>query len=246
VERDDRSVVATFYHPTEAVAGQATALGEDAAHHARVKRLEVGDAVRLTDGRGHIAVGQLTAVKKSTLELSVDSVWTLAARSPLHLCAPIGDRDRMLWLAEKATELGVTSWQSVAFHRSMSVSPRGDGPQFAKKLQARMVSALEQSGGAWLPDLRPEAHIDTLRHDAGLMRILLDLRGVPLLRLIPLGARRETVIMLGPEGGVEPEEMKQLASSGWRAARLGSTTLRFETAGVAAIATLRAAELEES
>jgi 16S rRNA (uracil1498-N3)-methyltransferase len=246
VERDDRSVVATFYHPEEVVAGSAAALGEDAAHHARVKRLAVGDVIRLTDGCGHLATGSISQVKKAGVEIAVDAVRAVAAPPPIHLCAPIGDRDRMLWLAEKAAELSVASWQSIAFRRSMSVNPRGDGPQFAKKLRSRMVAALEQSGGAWLPEIRPEAHPEELHSDGRLVRLVLDPRGAPLLAIVPLGARREAMILLGPEGGIEPDEMKHLMASGWRPARLASTTLRFETAGVAAIAALRAAELEES
>jgi hypothetical protein len=44
---------------------------------------------------------------------------------------------------------------------------------------------------------------------------------------------------LGPEGGIEPEELDSLGSLGWRKARLASTTLRFETAGIAAVAVIR-------
>ena len=57
-------------------------------------------------------------------------------------------------LAEKVTELGVTSWRPVVWRRSKSVSPRGEGPTFQGKVRGRMTSALIQSGSGWLPDSR--------------------------------------------------------------------------------------------
>lgn len=246
MERDDRPPVATFYHGAELAGGAAVTLGEAVAHHARVKRLSANDAVRLTNGIGTLADGRIVAVKRAALEIRLDGVRTVGRPPAIHLRAPVGDRDRMLWLAEKSAELGVTSWQSVHFHRSSSVSPRGEGAPFAAKIRARMVAALEQSGGAWLPEMLREARIDELVQDDRALRIVLDVRGAPLLSLVPLGARREVVVLVGPEGGIEDEELRLLLSHGWRAARLATTTLRFETAGLAAVSVLRAAELEET
>jgi 16S rRNA (uracil1498-N3)-methyltransferase len=162
VERDDRPPVSTFFADADFTPNSAATLGEQAAHHARVKRLAVGDRVQITNGRGAIARGAITTLGKTALDVSVDSVRMVPRPAPIHLRAPIADRDRMLWLAEKATELGIASWQSVRFKRSMSVSPRGEGEAFATKLHARMVAALEQSGGAWLPRLLEETTVASL------------------------------------------------------------------------------------
>jgi 16S rRNA (uracil1498-N3)-methyltransferase len=149
----------------------------------------------------------------------------------------------MLWLAEKATEFGVTTWQSVRFRRSMSVSPRGEGEPFAAKLRSRMISALEQSGGAWLPVMLPDAEPNAIATQNGSAPIILDATGRPLLSVLHRVANSEPTVLLGPEGGVEADELTLLEANGWRRARLASTTLRFETAGVAAIAVIRAAQL---
>jgi len=184
-------------------------------------------------------------VAKERAELRIDRVERVPRPRPIHLLVPIGDRDRMLLLAEKAAEFAVASWQAVKFRRSASVSPRGEGAGFAEKIRARMIGALEQSGGAWLPAIRPDLAFDALLVESRAPGILLDVAGEALLGAGRLAGDAEPVILFGPEGGLEAQEREQLLVAGWRAARLSDTTLRFETAGIAAIAVLRAAHLLE-
>jgi 16S rRNA (uracil1498-N3)-methyltransferase len=244
VEHHGRAPVATFFFADSLVEGGTARLGEGPAHHARVKRLSTGDPVALTNGSGDVALGRLGTLRRDSVDVIVDEVRKVPRPAPIHLCVPIADRDRMLWLAEKGTELGISSWQPVRFHRSASVMPRGEGKAFAAKTRARMIAAIEQSRGAWLPELKPEVNVDDLGRGDGQLRILLDVQGPPLLSVVPLGARREVVLLFGPEGGMEPTEMELLTSTGWRSARLAPTMLRFETAGIAAVAVLRAASLD--
>lgn len=243
VERDDRSRLATFFSEATLAPGIMVPLSEAAAHHARVIRLEAGDLVRLTDGAGHLAFGDVTSLLRGAGQVNVEHVESVARPAPIHLRVPIGDRDRMLMLAEKATELGVASWQPIRFRRSMSVTPRGEGPAFAEKVRARMISALEQSGGAWLPQMLPDTALEQASVPAAASRILLDASGQPLLRALQLAPADETALVFGPEGGLEPAERDHLLSTGWRMATLADTTLRFETAGVAAVAIVRAHQL---
>ena len=242
MERDAEAPVATFFTAERLASGETTTLGESAAHHARVKRLDAGDPVRLTDGAGHVARGTIGELRRGALDVSVTRVDEVERPSPIHLRVPVGDRDRMLWLAEKVTELGVASWQAVHFRRSSSVSPRGEGPTFAEKVRARMASALEQSGGAWLPAILPDVRLAELSTSARELRIVLDAGGASLPEILRLDGTAEPVILFGPEGGIEPDEMKVLESNGWRRSRLAATTLRFETAGIAAVAVCRAME----
>ena len=242
VERDDRPAIATFYCPDAVVAGTRASLGEAAAHHARVRRLRDGDRVRVSDGAGGRGVGYIVAMRKTSLEVVIDRAETGTRRPTTHLRVPIGDRDRMLWLAEKSTELGIASWQAIRFQRSMSVSPRGEGQAFAGKVRARMIGALEQSNGAWLPELLPDVGLHQLGLVGGTQAILLDSAGSPLLSLLTAGPVRPCTLLLGPEGGIEPAEYSALETAGWLPAQLGPTTLRFETAAIAALAVLGAVE----
>jgi 16S rRNA (uracil1498-N3)-methyltransferase len=238
VERDRREVAASFFIETAVAAGTTVALPEPAAHHARVKRMVAGDKVRLTDGNGVLAFGAISSLDKKQVQVDVADVEHVAPQAAIHLRVPVGDRDRMLWLAEKATELGAATWQAVKFRRSASVSPRGEGDAFAAKVRLRMINALEQSGGARLPRILPDIPVNALAVAANELPILLDPSGASLSRM--LRADREPVLLFGPEGGVEPDERDRLISTGWQIASLADTVLRFETAGIAALAVCRA------
>lgn len=242
VERGDRAPVSTFFHDDALVPGAVAVLPEAAAHHARVKRLAPGDRVRLTDGRGARGEGRIARVAKAALEVDVQRVERVPPPLPLELYPPVGDRDRMLLLAEKAVELGATAWRPVRFHRSRSVSPRGEGPAFAAKIRARMIGALEQSGGAWLPVVHPEVDPDAAaRVSDPPVRLMLDAGGQP--PPLALVASAGVAVILGPEGGLEEAEHAVLAAAGWRPTALAPSTLRFETAGIAALAVVRAAQV---
>jgi 16S rRNA (uracil1498-N3)-methyltransferase len=232
-------VSATFHSPDPLAAGVTVTLGEGAAHHARVRRLEVGERVRLTDGAGTIAEGTIVRIARRHVAVETEVVETREAPLPVHLLVPVADRERMLWLAEKCAELAATSWRPVAWHRSRSVSPRGEGTVFRQKVQARMIAALEQSAGPWLPSIFPEATPERAIAAAPPgTRLLLDAAGEPALRA---DFAAPVSLVVGPEGGLEPDERESLVAAGFRPVSLGATTLRFETAALAALAVARAA-----
>lgn len=234
MERTDRAPVATFFASDNLVAGGTVTLSEEAAHHIRVARVAIGECVALRDGAGKAAIGTLVKASRSSALVDVSETRELARPAPIHLLAPVADRDRMLWLAEKATELGVTSWRPVVWRRSKSVSPRGEGATFQAKVRARMTSALVQSGGGWLPDLFPESPIDRAVAAAPLgTRVLLTQDGEP---IVGVPMRAPITIALGPEGGMEQSERDSFIGAAFLPVKLGASTLRFETAGVAAVA----------
>ena len=234
VERTDRAPVATFFASDPLVAGGTVTLAEEAAHHIRVARVAVGECIALRDGAGKAALGTLIKVSRESAVVDVTDTTEMSRPTPIHLLAPVADRDRMLWLAEKATELGVASWRPVVWRRSKSVSPRGEGPTFQAKVRARMTSALIQSGGGWLPDIFPEASIENAVAAAPLgTRLILVRDGEPMAG-VPMKA--PITIALGPEGGIEPGERNVFIGAAFLPVNLGESTLRFETAGVAAVA----------
>jgi 16S rRNA (uracil1498-N3)-methyltransferase len=221
-------------------AGVSCVLDEHAARHMRVLRLDPGATVGLRDGFGHVGAGQLVRLTKTQAYIEVTESVEVAPLPAVHLLVPVADRDRMLWLAEKACELGCTSWRPVLWRRSRSVSPRGEGINFQQKVIARMVGALAQSEGAWLPQPFPEATLERalLAAPPG-DRLVLDPSGDALVGAgIPLIAA-PVVLAIGPEGGIEADELDALRAAGFRPARLGPTILRFETAAVAALAIAR-------
>jgi len=234
VECADRTPVATFFATDPFVMGASVTLSDEAAHHLRVARVGIGECIALRDGAGKAAVGTLVKASKTSALIDVSEISEMPKPAPVHLLAPVADRDRMLWLAEKAMEFGVASWRPVVWRRSKSVSPRGEGSTFQTKVRARMISALLQSGGGWLPDIFPEATIDRAVAAAPLgTRLLLAMDGEPMAG-VPMTA--PVTIALGPEGGMETGERDAFIGAAFLPVKLAQTTLRFETAGVAAVA----------
>ncbi len=220
--------------------GGTCVLDETAARHMRVLRLAAGAIVGVRDGQGHIGEAQVVQLSKSQAHVEITAVAEIAPLPDVHLLVPVADRDRMLWLAEKAAEMGATSWRPVLWRRSRSVSPRGEGVAFQAKVRARMEGALAQSEGAWLPQPFPEANLERamLAAPAG-DRIVLDPDGPPLVGPDAAPLREPVVIAVGPEGGLERDELEALEQAGFRRASLGPTILRFETAALAALAMAR-------
>lgn len=241
VDGPARPEVAVFFAEPPFVAGSSVTLGEDEARHIRAVRLAVGDRVGLRDGRGSVASGTLTRAGRTAAQVEVSAVAEVERGAAIHLLVPVADRDRMLWLGEKAAELNVASWRPVLWNRSRSVSPRGEGAAFTAKLRARMTGGMLQSRSAWLPDIFPDAPLDRAiaASPAGARRVLHH-SGEPMLRHPPCGA---VVLAVGPEGGLEDDELAALTAADFRPVSLGASILRFETAAVGGVSVARAAIL---
>jgi 16S rRNA (uracil1498-N3)-methyltransferase len=237
--RNDRPSVATFY-VQETLAGGAVISLSDSSEHIRARRLRDGDPVRITNGLGVIGAGSLRRSGPRGWNVELKTCTAIARRSDVRLFAPMADRARLLWLAEKATEVGIESWRVVRFRRSESVATKGEGNGFAAKVRARMISALEQSGGAWLPRIEPDVTVAALLERREGTALVLDHAGGPILRELR-GAPSPLAIVVGPEGGFDLEELDALRNADWRPVSVGPNVLRFETAGVVAVAVAGAA-----
>ena len=242
MERRGDSGPMNLFWPGDLAAGEVRIEGEP-AHHARVRRVQAGDAVRILDGRGHVASGKVLTGSKNALVVDVRTVSEVPRPVALEVIVPVADRDRMLLAAEKCVELQVTSWRPAYFARSRSVSPRGEGARFRDKVRARMQSALEQSGGAWLPEVRDEAEIGDVwaGSAADLHRLVLDPDGPS---LPSLAYNSPMAVAVGPEGGIEEQELTEARERGWLTASVGQAILRFETAIIAGVAVIRAVQLQ--
>jgi 16S rRNA (uracil1498-N3)-methyltransferase len=225
--------------------GDVVALdGAEGRHAATVKRTRPGEQLRVADGAGRVVTGKVVAVDKDTLTLRVDSVDDEPEHTPRFVLVQAlakGDRDDQA--IEAATELGVDEvvpWQA---SRSI-VQWRGErGAKARAKWDAVLVAATKQSRRPRRPVLAPAATTSALVTriaDGATAYVLHEDADTPLASLA-LPADGEVLVVVGPEGGIAPEELAAFRDAGAEVVRLGGTVLRSSSAGPAALAVLSAA-----
>ncbi|MFT4123725.1 MAG: 16S rRNA (uracil(1498)-N(3))-methyltransferase [Microbacteriaceae bacterium] len=226
--------------PSEAVAGSITVGGAEGRHAVTVARLAAGERVRVGNGRGLVAEGIVVAVSPGEFTLAVERADVEARPEPALVLAQAlakGDRDELA--VQASTELGVDAvipWQA---QRSVS---RWEGAKLRKgvdRWRAITREAGKQAMRSWLPEVLEPMTTKQLAALDGVRLLALDPRGeTPITAVQPDG--RDLVLIVGPEGGIAPEEAERLAAAGAERVRLGPTVLRTSTAGPAAIAALSA------
>jgi 16S rRNA (uracil1498-N3)-methyltransferase len=221
-------------------AGASLALPPGAARHVQVLRMQPGDALTLFDGSGGEYGATVERMGRSDVLVSVGAHHA-TEREPareVHLALGMPANERMDWLVEKATELGVASIQPLLMQHSVL---RLAGDRALKKQahwQAIAVAACEQSGRNRVPVIHAVAALDSWLASAPPLahRVVLSPTGnVPLSSVDAAGS---ICVLSGPEGGLSIAEESAAIGRGFVAARLGARILRAETAPLAALALL--------
>ncbi len=212
-------------------------------HIARVLRLDRGHPLRLFDGRGNEYAAEIASLAKRAVTARVLAQAEFADReSPLRITLGqgIARGDKMDWILQKATELGVTRIVPLVTDRT---EVKLDADRAERRLahwQAVLASACEQCGRNRLPRIDEPVKLAhwaaALGEDAGL-RLALDPDGDASARDLAPGA--QVTLAVGPEGGLSDHDLAALAQAGFRGLRLGPRILRTETAGLAALAALQ-------
>lgn len=228
---------------TDAAIGDLVSLtGAEAKHAAVVRRLRVGETVTIGDGRGLWLTGAAEEVTPVRVDVRIAERAVQQASAPRIVLAQAlakGDRDELA--VQAACELGVD--EIVPWQAGRSVS-RWEGPK-AVKGRERWASivreAAKQAHRAWVPEVTPPVSTAQLAQRAADQRVLL-LDPTASVRLSDVESDgRDIVLVVGPEGGIAPEELDRLADAGAERVVLGDTVLRTSTAGPAAIAVLSVA-----
>jgi 16S rRNA (uracil1498-N3)-methyltransferase len=238
-----------FFCPLPLVCGQTLSLPPGAARHVQVLRLQPGMAITLFNGDGGEHSATIAHMGRSDVTVQVGPHHPRHAEPlrPVHLAVGMPANDRMDWLVEKATELGMASLQPL--HTAHSVL-RLKGERADKKQahwQAMAQAACEQCGGNRVPTIWPVADASAWlgQHPpatpAGAVRLVLSLASGsrPLAQVLaPLPPHAPVVVLNGPEGGLSDAEDAQARALGWVPVGLGPRVLRAETAALAALAVL--------
>ena len=224
-------------------AGLALELPPGAARHVQVLRMQPGEALTLFDGRGGEYAAVVERMGRSDVTVNVGAHDPVEREAPqaVHLALGMPANDRMDWLVEKATELGVASIQPLMTAHGVL---RLAGERAEKKRahwEAIAIAACEQCGRNRVPQIHPvRAYADWLgdaHADRGMQRIVLSLAPgtQPLVQLPAAGAWQ---VLSGPEGGLSADEEGRALAHGFLPARLGPRVLRAETAALAALTLL--------
>lgn len=224
-----------FYQPDLALSH----LTPEESHHAiHVLRLRVGDAIEVTDGLGTLASAELTSDEKRKAGFRIIQSHKIPRRPfSIHLAiAPTKNIDRMEWLVEKCTEIGI---DKITFVRCKT-SERPTIP--LERLQKLVLSAMKQSRQAWLPELVDMTPFkDFVGRVAEPQRLIAYVDATNPHHLSTfLKPKGDRVLLIGPEGDFTREELDQALGSGFNKVSLGPNRLRTETAGLYGVVVMAA------
>ena len=223
------------YSETPIDGDHATLDGSEAHHLLHVLRASPGTEVTLFDGSGCEFDAEVTACKRSTVELAITARREVDRELPhplvLGVSLPKGDRQR--WIVEKSVELGVTRLVPLVTERSEK--------QGGDKLGRYVIEASKQCGRNRLMEIAEPMrwsdwlaqHDDSVKarhwvaHPAGIQPTA-----------AKLAERRPTLVAIGPEGGLSDGEVEAAAAAGWDVVGLGERILRIETAALGLVACL--------
>jgi 16S rRNA (uracil1498-N3)-methyltransferase len=224
--------------------GTVTLTGSEGRHAVSVRRLRVGEEVVLTDGAGTGGHGTVAAVEgKDVLRVEVTELHTEDVPEPritVVQALPKGDRGEVA--VETMTETGVdmiVPWQAA---RCVTQWKGERGAKSLAKWRSTAREAGKQSRRLRFPDVAeavPTREVAQLLAGADLAVVLHEEGSRPL-ATAGLPGKGHIVLVVGPEGGVAPEELDVFAAAGAQAFRLGRSVLRTSTAGTAAAALLLA------
>jgi 16S rRNA (uracil1498-N3)-methyltransferase len=234
-----------FLASGEALRGAATVTldGPEGRHAARVRRIRVGERVDLTDGAGLLAECVAREVGPGHVALEVRAARRVPAPRPRFVAVQAlakGDRGELA--VEMMTEVGVDVIVPWSAARCVAQWRGERGAKALGRWRSTAREAAKQAHRAWLPEVTELAGVGDVvgRLAAATLAVVLhESADRPLAAVQPPG-EGEVAVVVGPEGGITPDELAACAAAGALICRLGDTVLRTSTAGVAALAVLLA------
>jgi 16S rRNA (uracil1498-N3)-methyltransferase len=242
-----------FHTPREQLAGAATVRlgGPEGRHAALVRRLQPGEPVDLTDGQGLVAHCVVLRTAGSELDLEVLEILEEHSPNPrLTVVQALAKGDRGEMAVETMTEIGVDVIVPWSASRSITQWKADRGAKSLEKWRSTAREAAKQSRRAWWPTVTEPLTTPKVAKllAAATLPIVLHEEAELALAAVELNPSKpdssdhvtDIVLVVGPEGGISPEELAQFADAGAKPHRMGPTVLRTSTAGTAAAAVLLA------
>ncbi len=233
-----------FYCPPPLPDGACFELPRDAASHAhRVLRLRMNDPVQIFDGAGNAIDAAILEINGKRVVISKLLACAEKPRQRLHivLAQAMCSSEKMDWIVQKATELGVAGIWPVQTRRSVAKLSSERAVKRIEHWRSVIISACEQCGSNTLPQIHAPQDFSAW---------LAQMRGIPDTKLILLPEKAfsihqqpapqdKVVLLIGPEGGFSADEAHLAQQTGFVPICLGARVLRTETAAIAGIAAVQ-------
>lgn len=221
--------------------GAEVELPPHVVRHVAARRLRAGDAITLFNGEGGEFAAQISRAGREQLHARISGWRNVERESPfrIELVLGISGGERMDYALQKATELGAWSIRPVATERSMVKLHDERADRRLAHWRGVVAAACEQCGRNRIPHVSPITGLDELlleKNDGG-TRIFLSPDASGGLRQLERAG--SVLVLVGPEGGLSPEEKRHAERCGFVPVRFGPRILRAETAPLAAIAALQ-------
>ena len=221
--------MALFYQPE--ISSEVLA-PEESRHAVKVLRLESGDVIELTDGKGKLCRARLTETNPRQCAFKITESVSVPRRNfSIHIAiAPTKHLDRMEWMIEKCVEIGV---EQISFILCKTSERKVISMERLDKI---VISALKQSRQAWLPVLSEIMPIGKFLHaSTSSQKFIASVDETNPHHLAQIATpQKDYTVLIGPEGDFTKEEILSATSHGFRVASLGPNRLRTETAGLTA------------
>ncbi|GAB4144525.1 MAG: 16S rRNA (uracil(1498)-N(3))-methyltransferase [Bacteroidia bacterium] len=224
-----------FYHPLLDI-HQAELTEEESRHAVRVLRMKNGDRLLVTDGKGKMYKAEIADADAKHCSLSILEETVVSPPPAVHIHLAVGatkNMDRMEWLIEKATEIGLASFIPLECdHSERTVIKK-------ERLEKVAIAAMKQSQRNILPDILPltsfETCLKSFAHSEIRKCIAHCAPGEKTLLTQSIRKGEHAVVFIGPEGDFSEHEIKAALEAGFKAVSLGESRLRTETAALFAL-----------
>jgi len=226
-----------FFYTPETSGTTCTLTPEESWHCVKVLRMNPGDTIFITDGKGNLLEGKIIAANPKACKIEFIAIreHTKKRSGYLHIAmAPTKNSDRFEWFLEKATEIGIDEVTPVfCEHSERLVLNRA-------RHEKVLISAMKQSLKTHLPQLNEPARFNDfiVRPSSGQKFICYCETGKEAELLQGYRSGSDALILIGPEGDFSGREVNEAISAGFIPVSLGESRLRTETAGVVACHTI--------
>ena len=234
-----------FFVPIEAIKGKLITISGNEAHHIiDVMRLRLSDKVVTFDGTGKEYIGVIKEVSRNSLVVEIAQTREAQKKevAGITLLQALPKKDKMDYIVEKATELGVRSIKPIITERTIPDWNESKKKSQADRWRKIALEAAKQCGRLDIPQVAAIASFtDAVKGFTGLdlkLIAILNEEAVPVKEAIKDFKSGNVVISIGPEGDFSPNEAKIAKEFGFKAISLGPRVLKSDTAGLALISIL--------